>query len=337
MRVLVTGANGFIGSALVARLLARGDVEVRALVRPGSDRSRLLGLATAGGGGPEIFEGGLGSREQAADALDSVSTVFHLAASLRGAPADMVFNTVVTSRNLLDAALGRPSPPKIVLVSSFSVYGAAALPRRQVLDERTPVDPLPLRRDAYAQVKLWQERLFWERRLERPYALVVVRPGVVYGPGGSLLSVRVGLQLPGLFLHLGGDNLLPLSYVDNCAEAIALCGEQEQAVGEVVNVHDDELLTAREYLARYRAELGAMRTVSLPYPLTLLGSHLASWYHDYSRGQLPAFVTPYKTASVWKGTRFDNRRLRSLGWRQLVPTEEGLRRTFAQAREARRP
>ena len=337
MSVLVTGANGFIGSALVARLLARGHVGVRALVRRGSDRRRLQDLSAPDGGTPEIFEGGLSSREQAAEALDSVSTVFHLAASLRGAPADMVLNTVVASRNLLDAALGRPSPPKIVLVSSFSVYGVATLPRRHVVDERTPVEPLPARRDPYAQVKLWQERLFWEGRLERPYALVVVRPGVVYGPGGSLLSVRVGLQLPFVFLHLGGANLLPLSYVDNCAEAIALCGEREEAVGEAVNVHDDELLTARAFLARYRTELGRLRTASLPYPVTLLGSHLVSWYHDYSRGQLPAFITPYKTASVWRGSRFDNRRLHSLGWQQLVPTEEGLRRTFAHAREVRRP
>jgi nucleoside-diphosphate-sugar epimerase len=337
MAVLVTGASGFIGSVLVQRLLARGHAEVRALVRRGSHRARLDRLATLGGRQAQIVEGGLGSRSQAAEAIDSVSTVFHLAATLRGAPADMVLNTVVASRNLLDAALDRPSPPKIVLVSSFSVYGVAGLRRGQVVDERTPLEPEPARRDAYAQVKLWQERLFWERRLERPYALVVVRPGVVYGPGGPPLSVRVGLQLPFVYLHLGGENLLPLSYVENCAEAIALCGEREEAVGEAVNVHDDELPTARAFLARHRAELGGLRTLSVPYPVTLLGSHLVSWYHGYSRGQLPAFVTPYKVASAWKGTRFDNRRLRSLGWQPLVSTEEGLRRTFAHARAEQRP
>ena len=156
---------------------------------------------------------------------------------------------------------------------------------------------------------------------------------MVYGPGGTLLSARIGLRLPFVFLHLGGDNLLPLSFVENCAEAIAVCGERDEAVGEVVNVHDDVLLTARAFLARYRAELGGLRILSVPYPVTLLASYFVSWYHDHSRGQLPAFVTPYRVASSWKGTRFDNRRLHSLGWRQLVSTEEGLRRTFADARE----
>ena len=55
-----------------------------------------------------------------------------------------------------------------------------------------------------------------------PY--VIVRPGVVYGPGKVNISNRVGIGTFGIFLHLGGSNEIPLTYVDNCAEAIALAG-----------------------------------------------------------------------------------------------------------------
>ena len=51
-------------------------------------------------------------------------------------------------------------------------------------------------------------------------------------------------------------------------------------------------------------------------------------YHAYSKGQLPAIFTPYKTATTWKGNRFDNTKIKSIGWKQLVPTSEGMRRTF---------
>ncbi len=334
MKIAVTGANGFIGSALIERLIARGHHEVTALVRKGSDLSRLERLKQQGNGfSVKTFS--LASREAAAEAIAGADVVHHVAAALRGSPADMVMNTVVATRNLLEAVTARDDPPKVVLVSSFSVYGVAALPRGHVIDERTPIEPLPQRRDLYAQVKIRQEALCWRWRLEHPYPLVVVRPGVVYGPSGSVMSSRVGVRLPGVFLHFGGDNTLPLSYVDNCAEGLAVAGEHPEAVGEVFNALDDELMTAREFLDRYRGEVEPLRALSVPYPLTMLGSKLVAWYHEYSRGQMPDVFTPYKTASIWKGMRFDNRRMKSLGWKQLVPTEEGLRRTFAHLRERR--
>ena len=149
---------------------------------------------------------------------------------------------------------------------------------------------------------------------------------VIYGPGGSPFSTRVGLQLPGLFLSLGGSNLLPLSYVDNCAEAIVVAGQARGRV--VVNVHDDDLPTCRAYLKAYRRAVAPIRTVPVPYPALRILSSVVERYNRMSRGQLPAIFTPYKSATAWGGNRFDNAHLKSLGWRQLVPTEEGMRRTF---------
>lgn len=332
MSVLITGSNGFLGTVLAERLLARGTRGARCLVRQGSDRARLDALQAAHPEARmEIVTGSLSSPEAVLPALDGVDTVYHLAAGLRGTAADLFLSSVVTSKNLLEAVVRRGGI-KIVLVSSFGVYGTADLPPGAVVNEETPLERHPERRDAYSYAKLRQEQLFFEYQERHGIPLVVLRPGVIYGPGGSPFSARLGLSIGGVFFHLGGRNLLPLSYVENCAEAIAVAGESDTAIGQVYNVHDDDLPTCAQYLRRYRREVGPLWVIPVPYGVTCLASRWIEGYHRRSHGQLPALLTPYRTAVSWKGTRFSNARLTSLGWRPIVSTDEGLRRTFAALR-----
>lgn len=329
MTSLVTGANGFLGSRVIRRLIAHGELSPIALVRAGSNLAKLEGIATElPGATVQLRQGHLATLEAAQHALEGADTVYHLAASLRGSPADMVASTVVTSRNLLEAAIRMPRPPKLVLVSSFGVYGVAGLPARTVIDETTPLETAPQKRDPYSQIKLRQEELFWQYRREHGIDLTVLRPGAIVGPESFGMSTRVGLELGGVFLFLGGDNLLPISYVDNCADALVLAGTTPSTSGQVFNVHDDELPTCRAFLTQYRREVRPLRVIPIPYPLLKLLSHANRQYTERSGGQLPAIFTPYKTASLWKPMRFENAKLRGLGWRQLVSTSEGLDRTF---------
>ena len=156
---------------------------------------------------------------------------------------------------------------------------------------------------------------------------VVLRPGVIYGPGGGHFSGRVGITMGSWQLYLGGSNLLPLTYVENCAEAVVTAGIHADAAGQVYNVHDDDLPTCREYLRAYKKYVRNIRSVPLPYFATRLLSKTLVGYHRYWKGQLPAVLTPYKVASLWAG-RFDNSKLHSIGWQQSVPTAEGIRSSF---------
>ena len=337
MKILVTGAAGFLGVRLVERLLARGETDLRCLLRPGSDEAPLLALRRAHPAASlEIVRGTLVAPADAARAVDGVELVHHLAAGVRGAPAELFLHTVVGTKILLEAIVAAPRRPRLALVSSFGVYGVAGLPRGALVDETTPLEPEPTRRDPYSQAKLRQEQLVDQYRRQYDLAVTILRPGVIYGLRGPAISNRVGLQLPGLFLHLGGDNLLPLTYVDNCAEAVALAGAHPEAVGRIYNVVDDDLPTCGQFLARYRREVEPLRVLRLPYPATALLGRAMAWYSEYSHGQLPALLTPYKVATSWGGNRFANDRLKGLGWRPLVSTEEGLGRTFAALREGRR-
>ncbi|HVH46312.1 MAG TPA: NAD(P)-dependent oxidoreductase [Labilithrix sp.] len=329
MKILVTGCSGFLGVPTVERLLAHGERDLRCFLRPGSKRDRLEAvLRRYPDAKVERFVGSLGSPQSAAEAVEGCDVVYHLAAALSGAPADMFLNTVVTTRHLLDAVRAQKKPPKIVHCSSFGVYGVAQLPRGAMVDESTPFEPHPERRDPYSQAKLRQEALVWEYARQYAIPTVVLRPGVIYGPGGGAFSTRVGLNLFGLFLHLGGKNLLPITYVDNCAEAIAVAGRSPAAEGQAFNVVDDDLVTASRWLELYRKRVKRIPTVRIPYAGLTVMSELVARYHKYSKGQLPAVFTRYKSATTWGGNRFDNTKLKSLGWRPIVSTEDGLSRAF---------
>jgi nucleoside-diphosphate-sugar epimerase/peptidoglycan/xylan/chitin deacetylase (PgdA/CDA1 family) len=329
MKVLVTGAAGFLGRALIERLLAHGYTDIRCNVRQRADIPKLNALLGRHAQiSLEYSVGNLRYPEDAARAVQDVQLIFHLAAGKKGTAADLFLDSVVASRNLLDAVADR-KPMRIVLVSSFGVYGLAGLRRGTRVNEQTMLEPHPEWRDHYSYAKLRQEQLFWEYQQRNGFELVVLRPGVIYGPDGGHFSNRVGLTIGKWHLHFGGNNPLPLSYVSNCAQAVVLAGTHQRAAGQVYNVHDDYLPTCREYLRAYKKHVASIPSISIPYLGVRLLSAIVAKYHRFSKGQLPAILTPYKAASLWGGNRFDNSKLRSIGWRQSVPTAEGLRRSFA--------
>lgn len=333
MTTLVTGSNGFLGTRLVRSLLMQGAKDVVCLVRPGSYRDRLRRvIADFPASRVSMREGTLNRVDAAAQAVRGCDRIFHLAAALSGSPAELTANTVVASKNLLEGALRSASGAHFVLVSSFGVYGVADLPAGSIIDEQTPLEPHPERRDPYSQTKLRQEQLFRQHCATHRLRLTVLRPGVIYGPGGPPLSARLGLQIAGVFFDFGGSNLLPLSYVDNCADAIALAASRAERDLDVINVHDEDLPTCGSYLQGYLKHAQRLRRVRVPYPVLRIASSALLHYHHHSKGQLPAVLTPYRTASTWKGHRFDNTKLKSLGWTQRISTPEGMARTFAWVR-----
>jgi nucleoside-diphosphate-sugar epimerase len=296
MKVLITGAGGFLGRAVIERVLAHGYTDVRCLHRREPSASFRDSLASRyPAAAIEHVTGNLLSKSDAVRAAGGADLVLHLAAAMRGAPADIFMNTVVGSERLLSALVENPAA-RIVLVSSFGVYGAGALPKGAVVNEQTPLESRPALRDAYSYAKLRQEQLFRDYQERHGLRLTVLRPGVIYGPGGGQFSARVGVSMFGVFLHFGGSNVLPLSYVDNCAEAIAVAAAREESVGEVYNVHDDELITSRQYLSRYKREVKPLRSLFVPYSAVMLISAAVERYHKYSHGQLPAAFTRYGSA-----------------------------------------
>ena len=166
--VLITGATGFIGARLVERLLAHGLRNIRCFARPSSNTGRLEAVIATRGkdcqARIEVTTGNLLSRDDCARAVKDVSVVFHLAAA-RGEKSipDAFMNSVVTTRNLLEACAGHTRLCRFVSVSSFSVYANRGNPGGRLLDERAPVEQAAaVRNDAYCFAKVKQDEIVAE-------------------------------------------------------------------------------------------------------------------------------------------------------------------------------
>ena len=226
MKTLVTGATGFIGSAVVRRLLARG-VEVRCYVEPGAKRDNLAGLDV------EILDGDVNDRARLDEALRGVDTLYHLAAIyalwLRE-PAKMYEVNVEGSKSVLWAAY-KAGLQRVVYTSSIAAVGRRAdgVPA----DETTEFGPIDWEEgNGYIRSKWLSERDAL-RFAREGLPLVVVNPGFPFGArdiaptptGGYILAALKG-QVPGVT-----DAGFCAIDVDDCAEGHVLAAERGR-VGE---------------------------------------------------------------------------------------------------------
>jgi nucleoside-diphosphate-sugar epimerase len=332
-RILVTGCNGFIGAKVVEILLGYGFSNLRCFVRPSSQLGRLEKTLSQFDAGKdvELVTGDLLSRDDCEKAAEGVSLMYHLAAGMEKSFAGAFMNSTLTTRNLIDAFLEVGCPKRFVNVSSFAVYSNLSLKRGAPLDETCPVEDAPQERfSAYCFGKLKQEHLVEEYGLEHKLPYVIMRPGYVFGPGKRELSGRVGINSFGFFVHLGGSNELPLTFVDNCADAIVLAGLKPDVDGEIFNIVDNEPLTSQAFLRAYK-KARPFRSIRIPYPLAYAMCFLWEKYSKWSKGQLPPVFNPRRCAAEWKGNRYSNQKLRErLGWKPKVSMEQAMASFLAQ-------
>lgn len=286
MRILVTGASGFIGGVVCRRAIERGH-EVTALVRRAG--SEPPGTAAVRGDlGPN---GGL---EQAV-AQARPECVIHLAAEIASQrDAEKVTEVnVAGTRRLLDACLALSPLPRFIF-SSTVVTGDA---RGELLteDSALPVET------PYGRAKQEGERMV----LDSGLPAVVIRPSHVYGPGGWYGEELVPrLRQPGRFAVIGsGANLWDVVHVEDVAAAILLAVDAQVADGRVYHVADDEPITFYDFMALTAAELGVGRPRRIPASVARLvaGGNAVD--------------------AVVRSARSSNARIKSeLGWQPRFPT-----------------
>ncbi|WP_043310814.1 SDR family oxidoreductase [Pseudomonas sp. ML96] len=271
MRVLLTGASGFVGRAVQVRLLADGIHGVRSALRQIP--------ATSAPGAEVCVAPSLGAEADWSQLLDGVDAVVHCAARvhvMREQAADPlaefrrvnVEGTLRLARQAVEAGVQR-----FIFVSSIKVNG-----------EQTPTggafsaDDQPWPCDPYGVSKLEAEEGLLTLGGETGLEVVVVRPPLIYGPGvkANFLSMmrwlRRGVPLP--FGSIG--NRRSLVALDNLVDLLVLCLTHPAAAGERFMVSDGEDLSTSDLLRRLGAALGhPARLLPVPQSLIERMAHLA--------------------------------------------------------------
>jgi len=284
LKVLVTGASGFIGGPTCAELLARGH-EVTSLVRRPGSEPRGTGAVAGDLSDTSALDSALASERPEA--------VVHLAAEIgsqRNASKLQAAN-VEGTRRLLEACTNVGSP-RFVFVST-AVKGD---PRGAEIDESSP-GPVET---PYGKSKAAAEELVTGSGLEHS----IIRPGHVYGPAGWYVTELIGqLRKPGRFGVVGsGENWWDVVHVDDVASAIADAAERAPS-GGVYHVVDDEPITQRDFIGLTASSLGMGAPRRLPVAVA------------------KAVLGAGPTALITRSARNSNARLkRELGWTPRYPT-----------------
>lgn len=334
--ILVTGANGYIGSRVVHTLLSYGFKHIRCLTRQLNQSGRLGELTKEfGETSLEIIKGNLLSSDTCQIVTDGVSVIYHLAAGVGKSFPDCFLNSVVATRNLLDAAIKQKSLKRFVNISSIAVYSNEKIPRGGLLDETCDVETKLIERyEPYVYGKAKQDEIVFLYAYTHNLPYVIVRPSVVFGPGKTKITDRIGSSTFGVFLHLGLNNRIPLTYIDNCAEAIVLAGLRIGIDRQVFIIIDDDLPRSREFLRSYKNNVRHIFSIPVPYRLWYFFCSFWEKYSKWSDGQIPPAFNRRKCAVYWRGNIYSNRKAKELlGWNPRITMKESLKRFFAFLRE----
>ncbi len=327
MKVVVTGATGFIGGVLARRLGERGD-EVRGLVRPGGGRRPLPA-------GVRPARGDITDRAALIAAFDGAEVVYHCAGLVADwGPYDAFHAANVAGTEAVMSAARAARVRRVVHMSSVSVYG---FPGGSELDEDTAFVPRPA--DPYVTSKAAAEAI--ARAAHGPgLEVVILRPAGVYGPGDTTTSAPLLDALAArrfVFVDGGRHRMAPI-HVDNLVDLVIRAGNRAEAAGEAFNAVDDGHVTWRDYIGWMCAELGCpMPRLSLPAALAWPLAGAISTLARATRRRSAPPVTRYRVRAVMRDHHYATAKAkRRLGWRPRIATREGVAGTVAWYRAMRK-
>lgn len=313
-RVLLTGANGFMGRALLRRLAARPCTIVSGLVRSEAKADVVRAL------GGRAFVGDITEPASVGPAMREQDAVVHLAAWVgeHGPAADIERTNIEGTRNVVRAAADA-GVRRFVHTSSVAVYGA---PDAMDIDERWPT-----RRTGhvYRDSKIRAEEA--ARSESTDMVRVILRPSHVYGPESDHFTIRPIRMLlrRRAFLVGGGRAYFKPLYIDNFVDAALLALEAAVEDGVAYNLSDGDVRTWRELFEAYARLLGRPpRLPSVPVPVALAVGYAI---HQASaiRGRKPFFSHRSVNTLTSRNSYSAARAQRELGWTPRIDFDDGMR------------
>jgi nucleoside-diphosphate-sugar epimerase len=306
--VLVTGANGFIGSVLCSRLLAE-KCTVSGTVRSAENYSLVQGFKS-------VIIGDVKAVTDWCAALQGIDTVVHLAArvhvmkdsSVEPLQAYREVNVQGTERLARQAA--DRGVKRFIFISTVKVNGEE---NKKAYTESDPPSPL----DAYGISKMEAEKALTNISVKTGMEVVILRPPLVYGPGVKANFLKLlGLIDRGIPLPLGSaNNQRSLIYVENLVDAVIECISHPAAAGQTYLVNDRQDVSTPELICMIAAALQKQPRLFRFPPLALFIAGRLS-------GKGPAVDRLIGSLTV------DTAKIKNeLGWAPPFTLEEGLHKT----------
>jgi 2-alkyl-3-oxoalkanoate reductase len=320
MRVLVTGATGFLGGALARRLKARGD-NVTVM---GRSPARLAELAQEG---MRPLQGDLADAGFIRAACQGQEVVFHAGAlSSAWGPAQAFYRSNVLGTRSVIAGCADAGVQRLVYVSTPSIY--FRFESRLDVAEDAPLPHRPA--NAYARTKLLAEAEI-DQAFAHGLPVITIRPRAIFGVGDNAILPRLVTRLQEGRLRVIGDgrNITDLTYVENVVDALLLCAEATAAcLGRKYNITNGEPLPLWGLVQKLCAALGlAYPRRKISYPAAMALASTLEVVHRCLPGQPEPLLTRYMVGVLAKSTTLDIRAARrDLGYAPRVSVEEGFER-----------
>ena len=315
-KVFVTGATGFTGGALARRLLERGD-EVTVLARDEAKAAPLREL------GMHVAVGDLRDKSTLEPALEGQQVVYHIAAVFREAKLsddDYRDINVGGTRHMVEAAAS-VGVERFVHCSTVGVHGNTG---REPMNEDSRYH-LP---DFYCQSKLEGEQV--ARELFEKFNLpgTVFRPAGIYGPGDlRFLKLFRGIKSGKFFMIGDGETVYHFTYIDDLCDGILLCGEKDEALGDVFILGGERFVSLNE-LAAWIGEIVGRPPHKFHIPVwPVMAASVVCEKLCRPLGIEPPLY-PRRVEFFTKDRAFTiDKAKRVLGYRPKIDEPEGLRRT----------
>jgi dihydroflavonol-4-reductase len=308
LKVLVTGATGFVGSVVARQLLARGD-DVRVLARPGSDRRNLQGLAI------DCVEGDLRHMDSLHRACRNLDGLFHVAADYRlwsRDPRELYASNVTGTRNLMLAALAA-KVPRIVYTSSVATLGVTSsdLPA----DEQTP-SSLANMIGHYKRSKFLAEQAVSELITTRGLPAVIVNPSTPLGPfdikptpTGRVVRDAIRRKIPAFV-----DTGLNIAHVEDVAAGHLLAFDSGEIGRRYILGGED--MSLKDILGTIAALCGhSPPRIQLPRGLIYPVAFCSQWWAWITKGPEPQATVDGLRMSRKRMYFSSARAIRELGYR----------------------
>jgi nucleoside-diphosphate-sugar epimerase/predicted dehydrogenase len=317
-RALVTGAGGFLGNHLVEELLKKNyivRVMTRKINRKWEENNKV-----------EVLYGDIRDQQVLDKAAQGVDTIYHCAAltTNKGPWQNFVDTNINATRNLLDCAV-KFKVGRFIFVSSVAVYGFNRTKEIKSVDENNALgNGLPYY-SFYAKSKIEGEKLVWDYYRKDKLPVVIIRPGVIYGPrpnGKNIFKTKK--------IIFGAKNkILPYVYVKDVVNALLLTGTSDSAVGNAFNVVGDEQLTQGNFNDKVNHIVGSKKSgIFLPLPLMLIPAFLLEFYSKKKKANSSPPFNMYFYKSLVRNLYYDNGKIKKeLGWIPNYSIEDGIKET----------